>query len=211
MNVSEHINAPLKVLLDTIGSKEAPQGYGQIFSGAKSKLPKGTPTNVAVMSLNSVLALQNLMRKYGSASTACGRYQFLQKTLMATIRAMDLDGTEIWTPTLQDHMAVTLMEGRGLNKYLRGELSAENFANNLAMEWASLPVVTPINGKYPGQSYYHGDGLNKALHDPAIILAMVKALRVPPPAPPVVPEPQSAHGLLTAIIGFILSLFKKGN
>jgi muramidase (phage lysozyme) len=204
------ISPALKSLLDAIGKHEAPKGYGQIYGGAK--LPKGTPTNVSIMPLNSVQALQAKMLANGSASSACGRYQFLRKTLAATIAEMGLTGKEIWTPDLQDRMAVHLMEKRGLSRYMAGTLSAEGFANNLAMEWASLPVVTAINGKKPGQSYYAGDGLNKSFHSVASIMALVKALKGvayipgPPDVEPIEPKPR---GLLRALIDLIISIFKR--
>jgi muramidase (phage lysozyme) len=190
------ISPALKLLLDTIRSKEAPKGYGQIYSGAKGV---SLSTDVSRMTLNQVLNFQRVMLDAGSASSACGGYQFLRKTLQATIAAMGLTGKEVWTPELQDRMAVQLMEGRRLGDYMAGRISPESFANKLAMEWASLPVVTTIPGQkrtvHPGESYYAGDGLNKAHHDPAAILALVKALRKPqlvapaadPPAPPAAP------------------------
>lgn len=202
------ISPELKKLLDFIGSKEAPKGYGQIFGGAKG-VGKVASIDVSIMPLNSVLALQKKMLDGKSASTACGRYQFLRKTLVDTMKTMGLTGKEIWTPDLQDRMAVQLMIGRGLEKYLDGEITAEGFANRLAMEWASLPVVSAITGSEgfvlkPGMSYYEGDGLNAALHNPGPFLMLVKALRtqapavtqpapptpVSPPPPVVEPAPQ---------------------
>lgn len=213
------ISPALKDLLDTIGSKEAPKGYGQIYGGAKGV---SKDTNVSLLTLNGVLALQDKMLNAGSASTACGRYQFLRKTLRATITAMGLSGREIWSPDLQDRMAVYLMEGRGLSKYMAGKITAETFANNLAMEWASLPVVTAIRGAHrmvkPGETYYAGDGLNKAHHSPATILALVKALKgtvvsFPPPdgdpGLPADPVPTKPRGLLAALIDLILAIFRK--
>lgn len=214
----------LNDLLAAIRKHEAPKGYGQIYGGAKG-VPKGT--DVTAMTLNQVLAMQRAMVKAGSASTASGGYQFIRKTLERTIDEMGLSGDQVWTPELQDRMAVHLMEGRGLSKYLSGTLSAEAFANNLAMEWASLPVVTAIKGARgrilaPGQSYYAGDGLNKAFHKPDVIMGMVKALRAPAnaglpteadktdlPAGVQIPSPapQQPIGLLQAIINIILAIF----
>lgn len=168
------ITPALTNLLAAIRKFEAPNGYGQIYGGAK--LPKGTPTDVSIMPLKGVQDLQAKMVKHGSRSTACGAYQFIRKTLAVTIAEMRLTGKEIWTPALQDRMAIFLLEKRGLSKYLAGKISREAFANNLAMEWASLPVVTAINGKKVGQSYYYGDGLNKSHHKPAAILALVDAV-----------------------------------
>lgn len=192
------ITPALKNLLDAIGSKEAPKGYGQIYGGAKG-VPRGT--DVSTMKLRDVRLLQETMLTKGSDSTACGRYQFIRKTLNATMTELALSGEEVWTPELQDRMAIHLLHKRGLKKYLAGTISRETFANNLAMEWASLPVVTAIEGAHrkliPGQSYYAGDGLNKSHHQPAAILALVVALRAPqaeasPPssrAPSPEPEP----------------------
>ena len=137
------------------------------------------------MTLNNVLKFQDLMLKAGSKSTAVGGYQFLQRTLKATISQMGLSGNEVWTPSLQDSMAIHLMKGRKLDQYLAGSISAESFANNLAKEWASLPVVTGIIGGHgfvlkPGQSYYTGDGLNKSHHDYREYLSLVKSLRAQP-------------------------------
>lgn len=193
------MNSPeLNNLLDLIGSKEAPKGYGQIYSGAKGV---SLSTDVSRMTLDEVLAFQKRMLNGGSASTACGRYQFLRKTLLATISQMGLTGKEVWNRELQDRMAVHLMKGRKLDDYMAGRISAETFANNLAKEWASLPVVTAVRGSQgfvlkPGQSYYAGDGLNKAHHSPEIVLAFVRAVRKPaaPPAPvplpPDIPAPE---------------------
>ena len=130
-------------------------------------------------------------------SSAIAAYQFITPTLDSLKRDLKLSGTEIMNEAFQDDLAVALMNRRGHMKYLRGEMGPEAFANELAKEWASLPVVTRIRGstRYvnPGQSYYAGDGLNKALHDPATVLAAVKALRDPNPltsyVPPVAPAP----------------------
>lgn len=157
-------------LLDSIGAKEAPRGYGQVYGGAR--VARGT--DVSQMTINQILAMQRQMVASGSKSTAVGRYQFLRKTLAQTVAEMGLNGSETWTPDLQDRMAVHLMEHRGLNAYLDGKITPEQFANNLSMEWASLPVV---DGPKKGRSYYAGDGLNHSFHTPQEMLALVKGLK----------------------------------
>ncbi len=219
--------APIDNLLAAIRKHEAPKGYGQIYGGAKG-VPKST--DVSKMTLNQIVALQRQMVKAGSASTACGGYQFIRKTLERTIDEMGLSSDQTWTPALQDRMAIHLMNGRGLAKYIAGQITAENFANNLAMEWASLPVVTAIKGAkgrvlQPGQSYYAGDGLNKAFHNPADVLRLVKALKqpveaqTPQPAPMPAPgkvdapgpvsEPAKPMGLLAALIALLKAIFSR--
>ena len=178
------ITVEISNLLSAIRKHEAPKGYGQVYSGAKGV---GKNADVSKMTLDGVLNFQTTMLAKGSASTACGGYQFLRKTLKATIAEMGLKGSEVWTPELQDRMAVYLMQKRGLGEYLDGTLSAEGFANNLAKEWASLPVVS---GPKKGRSFYAGDGLNKSFHEPSAIMALVSAVKAPrKPAQPVSPAP----------------------
>jgi muramidase (phage lysozyme) len=202
----------LRSLLSLIRSKEAPKGYGQVYGGSP------IAADVSRMTLSQVRKYQNMMLAAGSKSSACGGYQFIKKTLIATMLEMGLSGDEVWTPDLQDRMALHLMEKRKLSAYMAGKISREAFANNLAMEWASLPVVTPVQGAHrklqPGQSYYAGDGLNKAHHDPKAVLAAIDALKSKPPLPdgdPGLPEdpiPQK-RGILKAIIDLILAIFKR--
>lgn len=119
----------------------------------------------------------------GEASSAIGNPQFLTKTLDSLKKSLNLSGSEMFTPTLQDDLAVALMIRRGLFKYLRNQIGTHTFCNELAKEWASLPVVT---GTKKGKSYYAGDGLNKSFHSVDSFLAVVdkmgKELRARMPA-----------------------------
>lgn len=204
----------LKALLDAIGKHEAPKGYGQIYGGARG-VPKNT--DVSKLTLKEVQLLQRKMVDAGSASTASGRYQFIRKTLAATIQQMGLTGNEVWTPELQDRMALHLIEKRGLTTFMRGEISREQFADNLAAEWASLPMTT---GPKKGQSKYAGDGLNKSFHKVADVLALLDAIKgapveplqpVPAPTgqPPAPTPPAKPRGLLMALLDLIAMLFKR--
>ena len=89
-----------------------------------------------------------------------GRYQFIDSTLRGLVQELKIDEEEIFTPALQDTLAVALLERRGVQEYATGEISKEEFAHNLSKEWAALPKVI---GENPEQSYYAGDGMNKAL------------------------------------------------
>jgi muramidase (phage lysozyme) len=116
-------------------------------------------------------------------SSAIGAYQFLTATLDSLKASLGLSGTEIFDAELQDDLAVALMIRRGFLDYLAGEMDAETFCNNLAKEWASLPVVKGTQGQKrwvsAGQSYYSGDGLNKAFHSPDKIQVLVREMRTP--------------------------------
>lgn len=150
-------------------------------------------------------------------SSALGGYQFLTATLDSLKKDLKLTGKEIMTPEFQDDLAVALMNRRGYMKYHRGEMSAEAFCNELAKEWASLPVVTRIRGskRYvnPGETYYAGDGLNKAFHKPETILAAVKALKTAKPVPtdpepPVTPAPVPPEEPAPSLWAWLVKVWK---
>lgn len=141
-------------LLDTIKKKET-QGNYNIFAGDKATANRRL-TN---------LTLNEVIRKQGNK--AAGAYQFKPETLRTLMKDLGLKGNEKFTPAFQDVLATRLLERRGLNDYLAGNLPADVFALNAAKEWASLPVLTPTKGRVgpvePGMSYYQGYGSNKAL------------------------------------------------
>lgn len=114
-------------------------------------------------------------------SEAVGAYQVLEDTLRGLVDSGQIDPGLLFNETTQDTVAKLLMERRGLSKYLAGELSAEDFADNLAREWASFPVVRDQKGANRhvkrGQSYYAGDGLNKAHADVGEFLNVVRLMR----------------------------------
>lgn len=191
------MNTPaMNNLLAFIRKYEAPAGYNQRFAEA---VPK---KDLSKMTFDEVIEYGRWRVTIdGKQSSAIGGYQFITKTLRALRNDTkeNFTGTELFTPEFQDKLAIKLMEGRGLNRYMNGTMTAEAFCNELAKEWASLPVVTSMKGAsrmvVPGQSYYAGDGLNAAHHKPEVFLAVVKALKdvpvivFPPDVPPPVQQP----------------------
>ncbi len=107
-------------------------------------------------------------RDRGTSSSATGRYQFMADTMAGLKKEMGLSGAEPFTPELQDRMALKLLERRGFREWVTGKLSADDFANNLAKEWASLPNLTT------GRSHYAGDGVNKALVSPEQVRSVLE-------------------------------------
>ena len=133
-------------------------------------------------------------KRYGSSAT--GGYQFMRATLGDLKKEMGLSSNERLTPDLQDRLAMQLLTRRGFDAFLSGRIDQTEFGKRLAMEWASFPVLADTRGAHRhirrGQSYYAGDGLNKALVTPATIEAVidrVKAAEVRPPAVKPVPVP----------------------
>ncbi len=115
-------------------------------------------------------------RNRGTSSSATGRYQFMADTMAGLKKEMGLTGAEAFTPELQDRMALALLNRRGYRDYATGKLSTEDFANNLAKEWASLPNLQT------GRSHYAGDGVNKALVSPEQVRSVLEGTGVFPGA-----------------------------
>lgn len=143
-------------------------------------------------SVDQVLALAlKQTREQGERSSAIGGYQFLSGTLATLIEDLGLSGSETFNAALQDDLAFHLLYiKRGLRDAWAGKISAEQLANRIAMEWASMPIVTPLTvtrgGRTyrlePGQSYYDGYAGNRALKDWREYLELVKAVVANPPS-----------------------------
>ena len=149
-------------LLDFIGNKES-KGYDDI-SGlvSQTRYPSKSLTQ---MTITEVLDWQESIDRF-QLSEASGRYQIMEDTLRGynndnvagpgnpLYAKAGLTGGALFSPVNQDKMAIVLLEQRGLNKFLNDVITREEFANNLASEWASLPLVTGPNA---GKSQYSGD------------------------------------------------------
>lgn len=165
-------------LLDFIGQIEANGNYNAVYGNARST------RDLSALTLNEVLEEQRQKIADGRQS-ATGKYQFIRATLQGLRNEMRLSGQERFTPDLQDKLATRLLERRGLKNWIGGRISDRQFANNLAREWASLPVIET------GLSYYAGDGLNKSLTTPDDVLAcLADVVETPTPdtsLPPLAP------------------------
>ncbi len=140
-------------LLDYIGQFESSGGdYNRLYGGYKG----GTSKPLTEMTVNEVLALQDIMKSSGSS--AVGAHQFIQESLKEELKKANIDGNTLFTPKLQDTLILNrLKRSRGLDDFLSGDLSTKGFAKKLSKEFASMP------NPETGISYYDGDGLNKSL------------------------------------------------
>ena len=142
-------------LLRLIRKVEARGRYDAFYA---FKSPSHKPLDT--MTLAEVRAFQEGAVKFGAASSAAGAYQIIRSTMDSLIVKMGLDMTTVFSADLQDALAMQLIEGRGYQRLLDGEISREDFAHNLSQEWASFPMVT---GRHPAKSFYDGVAGNKAL------------------------------------------------
>lgn len=156
-------------LLAFIRQPESGGNYDIVWGGIKNR--HRPPQPLTTMTIRQVLNWQDSIdRLY--RSEAAGAYQILEDTLRGLYQTAGLTDRAIFDRDTQDRLATALLIRRGYLKFLRGDLSTEDFANNLAKEWASLPVVS---GPKKGQSYYGGDGLNRAHVTVDAVLDAVRA------------------------------------
>lgn len=196
-------------LLDFIAAKESRGDPNIVWARIRKEDRPKKP--LVAMTIREVLAWQDgIDAKY--MSEAAGKYQILEDTLRGLWKEAGLSLDDLFDEAGQDKLATALLKRRGLDRYMAGKIGAEEFANNLAREWASLPCVS---GPKKGRSFYDGDGLNKALVDVKPFLAVVQALKHTPPVrpdvePPAPAKPQSAAAWwVRAMFGIWNAIFGK--
>ncbi|MBP33241.1 hypothetical protein [Methylobacterium sp.] len=167
------IPAGAALLLNFIAGFEAPKGYDTVYANKMAQMPKPLTS----MTLDAVIA-DGPRRTKLFGSSACGRYQFMTATLQDLRKTLVLMGTDLFTPDLQDRLALQLLRRRGYDKFMAGKITLTAFGLAIAQEWASFPVLASCKGASRqlarGQSYYAGDGLNKALVKPEAVEAMLR-------------------------------------
>lgn len=161
--------ASYRQVLDLIAEAESKNNYNAYF---------GNPNNEAVrltdMSIAQVLSWQASYIAQGSPSDAAGKYQLLSTTLAGLVEQLGISPSATFDAAMQDKLAMALLERRGAVQYVNRQLTREQFAANLAKEWAALPKVT---GRNPDRSYYDADGLNKSLVSVDRVLRAIKPIK----------------------------------
>jgi muramidase (phage lysozyme) len=148
-------------------SGESFGNYNAVIGNARATDDLGRKT------LDDIYTLMADLLVYGRPSTAVGRYQIIRKTLKNLQTSKGLPGTALFTPKLQDSLAVSLLVGRGYPRWWDGKKTDEDFAHGLSCEWASLP--DPLND---GKSHYDGDSAgNHAGTSLAAVYAMLRRAR----------------------------------
>ncbi len=157
-----------KPLLNLIASVESSGNYNAHFGNSRNNSVRFTDMTVA-----EVRQWQPDFVANGSPSSAVGRYQIISTTLDGLVAELEIEPSQKFDPPTQDKMAIALLERRGAEAYVNKELSSEEFAANLAKEWAALPKIL---GDNPEQSYYAGDGLNKSHFKPKKVLEAIEPI-----------------------------------
>lgn len=153
-----------KPLLNLIGRAESGDNYNAYFGNSKN-----TEINFTSMTIEEVMSWQKDFVSQGSPSSAVGRYQIINKTLVGLVNQLGIDKSEKFDKSMQNKLAIALLERRGAKDFVNDRITREEFAFNLSKEWAALPKVL---GDNPNQSFYAEDGLNKSR------VAITEVLRV---------------------------------
>lgn len=183
--MTDKIIAAVEPLLAVLRRHESADNYDAVWGGIKSA--DRPPRPLTRMTVGAVLDWQDSIdARY--RSEAAGAYQILEDTLRGLYRQAGVPLTAIYDRTTQDRLALALLRRRGLDDFLAGRMRPEAFALSLSKEWASLPVPFDIErgGRTvrAGQSYYAGDGLNKAHAGIDEVMAALRAIdATPEPAP----------------------------
>lgn len=103
-------------------------------------------------------------------SSASGAYQFMYSTLGDLLEGGYCLPEELFVPQCQNELGFVLLNRRGYANWMVAVITTDDFMIGLAKEWASFPVPYDMQGAHRwvtrGQSYYAGDGVNKALITP---------------------------------------------
>jgi len=170
-----------RALLQLIAKGEATQGSDPYIS----VYPGSTEPALVQMTLAEVQEYQRRRINSGYKSSAVGKYQFIKATLKECIGYLGADPVRVkFTPDIQDALIIErLKKIRKYDSWMASppddEESTAQFMISLAREFASVPVPYDMVARgrqlRRGQSYYAGDGLNKAHHDPgAFFLNLTK-------------------------------------
>lgn len=159
-------------LLGTIAKAESKGNYNAHFGNASN-----SSVDFTQMTIAEVLKWQDAFVQQGNASSAVGRYQIINTTLSGLVRQLGINTNQKFDQTMQDTLAIALLERRGLESYVNKEMTTNEFAANLAKEWAGLPKVI---GENPEDSYYASDGLNKSQVHSSEVIEAIETIKAKP-------------------------------
>jgi muramidase (phage lysozyme) len=156
-------------LLQLIASAESNDNYNAYFGNASN-----ASVDFTKMTIAQVMKWQEAHVQQGNPSNAVGKYQIISTTLSGLIQRLGIDTNQKFDPSMQDNLAMRLIERRGAEEYVNNKLTRDQFAANLAKEWAGLPKVI---GENPSDSYYASDGLNKSRVKVGEVLKAIEYVR----------------------------------
>ena len=153
-DVNESNKLNVEKLLDYIGKKES-RGQYDMLVGNKQYSPLTSMTVAEVMDFQkNMISGQGPTGKH--ETTAVGKYQIIKGTLQGLIKNGDLAPGDIFNSGTQDRAAIALLKEKGMDSYVSGKMSKDEFADRVARVWASMPLAG-------GKGAYDGVGSNRAI------------------------------------------------
>lgn len=171
-------------LLNVIAQAESGSNYNTIFSNSRISTEEYLGKRLTDCTITEVLQwADHSTDTLGSASSAAGKYQIIRGTLRSLVSEGAASVDELYNAEVQDRLANALLKRRKIDQYIAGSITEARFAINIAQEWASMPVCSRTQGSKrivnAEESYYAGDGINKSLVAPEVVIASIRALRPP--------------------------------
>ena len=145
----------LKPVLDVIAKGEG--DYNSVNRGYAGDTPGGIQSFGRGWTFENY-TVQQVMDLQRSQLYAVGRYQFIPSTLRWAVRHSDVSPLDMFTPEVQDKLAVALIMYKrpAIGAYIRGNHDLLGWAlNEMAKEWASIEYRN-------GRGYYDHVGGNRA-------------------------------------------------
>ena len=126
-----------KSVLDLIASVESNGNY-DVFNTSRGKTnAKATEKTVSWLAKN--------------AQGAIGRYQHMPRYILDRAKASGFDENTKFTPAVQDKMTIDMLNsGHSMQRWIKGEISNEEFAAKLAPTWRGLPQGPTAAGRLGG-------------------------------------------------------------
>ena len=107
---------------------------------------------ISTLTIGEIKEVQRLMLQNQKGrnlpSSAIGKYQFISTTLNELAAKAGLSDDTIFSPDVQDKLAIEKLKSRGYDKWINNNMSDDEFQKNLSKEWASIANVD-------GNSYYN--------------------------------------------------------
>lgn len=131
------------------------KGYDSVWYGNRHPLPQ-KPSEMTVCEVRDWQLAARKVQK----STAIGMYQIVGGTYRRVIEQMQLPCDLKFDAKTQDRIGLALLYGRGWAEFKAGTMKVEDFAYELAGEWAAFPAPY---GEHKGMSRHRGIAGNKHL------------------------------------------------
>ena len=148
-------------LKEKIAEGESNTDYGAMYSRDRKGFKRGDE-DITKMTISEVDKLQtdylnhqkSIGREEDNRSAAMGAYQMLDPKKVAEMMGLDPE-TTVFDKKTQDMMSEYYLNYSGLKEFEAGDITAEEFNNRLAEQFASIKTTS-------GEGVYDTDKMNKA-------------------------------------------------